>query len=285
MSQGFDHFININDLLNHLEDPNLVLIDCRFDLKDTDWGYKSYLTSHIPGAVYAHLDHDLSSTVTPKTGRHPLPDADGFNQTLRRLGVNPSSQIVAYDTSGGAFAARLWWMLRYFGHISVAVLSGGYTKWESENHPMTSGSQQNFASQYEIYSQGTKSLLLTTDEVIENLQTDKYVLMDARSYERYCGKVEPIDAIAGHIPGAINRFHGENLNPDLTIKPKNQLHHEFKQLLQEVSPEKVVVYCGSGVTSCLNILAMEYAGLCGAKLYPGSWSEWIRISEHPISTC
>ncbi len=281
----YNHFIDIHDLYDMLGDPNLVLIDCRFDLKDVDWGYKSYLTGHIPGAVYAHLDHDLSSLVTPQSGRHPLPAAEGFSQVLRRLGVNPSTQIVTYDTSGGAYAARLWWMLRYFGHLGVAVLNGGYTKWISENHPIASGNQQNLASKYQLNSQGSKNLVITTDEVMENIGTEKFVLLDARSHERYCGEVEPIDTIAGHIPGAINRFHGENLNPDMTIKSKHQLYREFNQLLPDIPLENVVIYCGSGVTSCLHILAMEYAGMSGAKLYPGSWSEWIKNSEHPIGRC
>jgi thiosulfate/3-mercaptopyruvate sulfurtransferase len=285
MGQVFDFFINMNDLLNRLKDPGLVIIDCRFDLKDIDWGYKSYLEGHIPGAVYAHLDHDLSSRITPQSGRHPLPAADDFNQVLRKFGVNQSSQIVAYDSSGGAYAARLWWMLRYYGHTSTAVLNGGYTKWKSENYPIESGSHQNIATNYQINVQGSKNLLITTNEVRQNLETEKYVFLDARSHERYCGEVEPIDAVAGHIPGAINRFHGENLNPDMTIKTKHQLQQEFKQLLQENPPENVVVYCGSGVTSCLHILAMEYAGLSGARLYPGSWSEWIRHPDHPIGRC
>ena len=285
MSLVYDHFINIDELAKRLEDSNLILIDCRFDLKDTGWGYRCYLSGHIPGAVYAHLDHDLSSMVTPQTGRHPLPAAEVFNQTLRRFGVDQSSQIVAYDSSGGAYAARLWWMLRYFGHTSVAVLNGGYTKWQSENYPIITGFQKNFASLYQINSQRATGLIIPTNEVLENLQTGNYLLLDARSPERFRGEFEPIDAVAGHIPGAINRFHGENLNADMTIKTKNQLKNEFKQLLQDVPPENVVVYCGSGVTSCLHILAMEYAGLSGASLYPGSWSEWIRNSSHPIDNC
>jgi thiosulfate/3-mercaptopyruvate sulfurtransferase len=285
MKHVFNHLIDINDLLNRLKEPDMVLIDCRFDLKDTDWGYKSYLVGHIPGAVYAHLDDDLSSSITPQSGRHPLPNADDFSQVLRKLGVNQSSQIVAYDTSGGAYAARFWWMLRYFGHMSVAVLNGGYTKWESENYPIASGPHQNLTSKYQINIQGLNNLVITIDEVWQNLQTKNFVLLDARSHERYCGEVEPIDAIAGHIPGAINRFHGENLKPDMTIKAQHQLQQEFKKLLQETPPENVVVYCGSGVTSCLHILAMEYAGLSGARLYPGSWSEWIRNRDHPIDRC
>ena len=272
-------------LLNRLRDPDIIIIDCRFDLKDSDWGYKSYLAGHIPGAVYAHLDHDLSSMVTPQSGRHPLPSAEDFSQVLRKLGVNQSSQIVAYDTSGGAYAARLWWMLRYFGHMSESLLNGGFTKWESENYPIAPGLHQNIPSNYQINIQGSENLLFTTEEVAQNLHSEKFIFLDARSHERYCGEVELIDAIAGHIPGAINRFHGENLNPDMTIKTKNQLRQEFNQLLQETPPEDVVVYCGSGVTSCLHIIAMEYAGLSGARLYPGSWSEWIRDSGHPIDRC
>ena len=177
-----------------MEDPDLVIVDCRFDLKNPEWGYQAYLNSHIPGSQYAHLDHDLSSRVTEQTGRHPLPSPQQFNEVINRMGIANTSQVVAYDDQGGAYAARLWWLLRYFGHQKTALLNGGYTKWLAENRPVQSGSLLNTrkGSTPQI-TPNPSSWLSQPSDIIENLQTDKYLLMDARSHKRYRGEFEPID--------------------------------------------------------------------------------------------
>jgi thiosulfate/3-mercaptopyruvate sulfurtransferase len=279
----FSTIITTHELVKHLGDPNWIIVDCRFDLMDSNWGYLDYLRSHIPGAVYASLKDDLSGLVTPTSGRHPLPDPQVFAHTLSRLGVENMKQVIVYDTINGAFASRLWWMLRFYGHFEVAVLEGGLTKWLHETRPIRSGEEQNKPGAFHFLVSSHQSALLETHDIEEAKIPGDLLLIDARSPERYRGEKEPIDPVAGHIPGAVNRFHGENLNPDGTFKPPELLFQEFEQLVGKIDPQNVGVYCGSGVTSCFNILAMENAGLHGAKLYAGSWSQWIRDPSRPIA--
>jgi len=269
-------------LRSHLSDPEWVIVDCRFDLMQPDWGFRSYQESHIPNAVYADLDRDLSGPRTAKSGRHPLPDPKQFLARLGSWGIDATKQVVVYDTVGGAFAARLWWMLRLYQHLAVAVLDGGFGHWVRLGYPVESGIHTNAPTTYT--AQPKMEQVATTQEVEQNLNQQRLVLIDARAPERYRGELEPIDPVAGHIPGALNRFHQENLKPDGTFKPARQLKREFRALLGETPPEKVVFYCGSGVTSCHHLLAMEIAGLSGARLYAGSWSEWIRNPAHPVAT-
>ncbi|MCL4562406.1 MAG: sulfurtransferase [Chloroflexi bacterium] len=264
----------------HLADPDWVVVDTRFNLQDPDWGYSEYLQSHIPGAFYAHLDHDLSSRVTSTSGRHPLPNEEVFRDKLSSWGIDATKQVVVYDDAGGAYAARLWWMLRWMGHSRVAVLDGGLPKWLREIRPVSSSDIENHSDAHFVGGMDPE-MVADTGEV-ERIRLDpSYRLIDARAPVRFRGEQEPIDPVAGRIPGAVNRFHGDNLTPEGVFYSPAELKQQFSRLLGNVPPERAVIYCGSGVTSCHHILAMEYAGLSGARLYPGSWSEWIRDTARP----
>ncbi|MCC6148410.1 MAG: sulfurtransferase [Anaerolineaceae bacterium] len=275
--------VQTQELAKHLDNPNWIIIDCRFDLAQPDWGFKEYLEFHIPGAQYAHLDQDLSGAISPETGRHPLPDTQTFAQKLAAWGIDNSKQVVAYDNVGGSFAVRLWWLLQYFGIQNVAILNGGLGKWIQENRPTKSGMEKGIALPSIPLLAAHHDLLVTTDEMMQKYSDPAYRIIDARTQERYLGEHEPIDPVPGRIPGAINRFHGENLQPDGTLKPVTILKQEFTSLLGNISPQNIIVYCGSGVTSCHHLLALQIVGLSGARLYLGSWSEWIRDPKRPIA--
>jgi len=278
----FNTLVSIEMLTGHLNDPNWQVFDCRFDLADTDWGFANYQLGHIPGAVYAHLNDDLSGQVTPETGRHPLPEPRIFASKLAKWGIVPGKQVVVYDQGGGAFASRLWWMLRAIGHNGAALLDGGLPKWINDNHPLSKGIE--FPQSHSIALPDVSfdpHLWVKTEEVINFIRSPHNLLIDARAPERFNGEVEPIDLVAGHIPGAINRFNGLDLNPDGTFKSPEVLREEFLALLKGIPPENTIIYCGSGVTSCHLVAAMEMAGLKGARLYAGSWSEWIRDPGRP----
>lgn len=274
--------LSTEELATHLADADWVIVDCRFDLAKPGWGFEQYQQAHIPGSVYAHLDHDLSGTVTPQTGRHPLPEIDVLMSRLESWGIGNDTQVVVYDSSGGAFAGRLWWLLRFLGHRAVAVLDGGIQKWQRENRQLASGIETLRAPAH-FTSHPDGSMAVDTGQVESIRQDLAFRLVDARSAERFRGENEPIDPVAGHIPGAINRFHGMNLAPDGTFLAPDVLRQQFRELIGDTPAERVVVYCGSGVTSIHHLIAMELAGLHGAKLYPGSWSEWIRDRKRPIS--
>lgn len=280
MPPPFKDFIETSDLANHLEDPGWIIFDCRFNLADPSWGEREYSMSHIPGAIYAHLDRHLSGPVTPHTGRHPLPEPNRFVQQLSTWGVDSQKQVVVYDSLSGEFAARLWWLLNYYGHSQVAVLNGGFTQWEAEGRPTRSGIEKSRPSTF--IPTLHPELLVTTREVERIHQDPEYLLIDARAPARFAGREEPIDPVAGHIPGAVNRFHGNNLSPDGTILSPEVLMQEFRHLIGNRQPQNVIVYCGSGVTSCHHVLAMYRAGIGFPRLYAGSWSEWIRDPSHPI---
>lgn len=275
----FTTIISTEELEKHLNDPNWVIIDCRFDLAKPDWGFTNYQEAHIPMAGYAHLDKDLAGPITSETGRHPLPNIETMARRLGSWGIGPATQVVVYDTAGGAFADRLWWLLRFLGHQQVAVLDGGFQKWQRESRPVASGVEQR--APVTFTASPDWSMIVAAEEVERIRQDPAYLLVDARAPERYRGEKEPIDPIAGHIPGALNRFHGQNLSQEGVFLPPEQLRSEFKALIGDTPPENVVVYCGSGVTSIHHILAMESAGLPGARLYLGSWSEWIRDPKRP----
>ncbi len=271
--------ISTGELATHLNDSGWVIIDCRFDLAKPEWGFSAYQEMHIPGAGYAHMDHDLSGPVTPQTGRHPLPDVDVMAQRLGNWGIGPGTQVVVYDNAGGAFADRLWWLLRFLGHRQAAVLDGGFPKWQRESRPVASGVERRPPATF--LPCPDRSMVVSAGEVERIRQDPAYLLVDARAAERYRGEQEPIDPVAGHIPGAVNRFHGLNLSPQGVFLSPEVLRAEFDALVGDTSPENVIVYCGSGVTSIHHILAMELAGIPGARLYAGSWSEWIRDPERP----
>lgn len=279
----YSTLIDAEKLATHLDDPAWVIVDCRHDLTDPDAGRKAYAQGHIPQARFAHLDDDLSGDQTSATGlfrgRHPLPEREAFIETLRHWGIHDHSQVVAYDAHGGMFAARLWWMLRWVGHDGVAVLDGGLPAWEAAGRPLTSDTGR--------WEPGTISLLpsnvpvVTVGDMLAGLNADKPPLvLDARSPDRFRGENETLDPVGGHIPGAQNRFFRNNLQPDGRFKPDYQLLTEFSALV--ASPSHTVSSCGSGVTACHNLLAMEIAGLPGAALYPGSWSEWCADPERPV---
>ena len=282
MSPIYSDFVTTSQLAAHLNDPLWVVIDCGFDLAAPTWGRGNYLSGHIPGAQYAHLDDDLSAPRTPETGRHPLPDPREMADRLSAWGIGPGRQVVVYDTAGGAFASRLWWMLRYYGHAAAAILEGGYGKWFAENRPLVAG-QEPARPRVEFVFDMHPEMVLSQAEVDSIRRDPSWKLIDARSAVRFRGEQEPIDPVAGHIPGAVNRFHGENLNSDGVLLPKSVLRRQFRALTGDTPIERTAVYCGSGVTSCFHIAAMHRAGLGMPRLYAGSWSEWIRDPNNPVA--
>ncbi len=253
------------------------VFDCRHDLAQPDLGEQQYRAAHIPGAAFAHLDRDLSAPKTGRNGRHPLPNPTAFIAWLGRQGLRKEDRVVCYDGGNGAMAARLWWMLRWVGHEAVAVLDGGLAKWLKEGRPVTADIPSFKPSNFPFKLDAGAAL--TVQAVQKNLK--KLLLVDARAPARYRGEQEPIDPIAGRIPGALNRFNAENVSADGTFKPADRLKKDFQSLLGSRSPREAVHYCGSGVAACHNLLAMEIAGLKGAKLYAGSWSEWSADPKRP----
>ncbi len=274
--------VTIEELAAHLEDPKWVLFDCRHDLMDPTAGPAAYAEEHIPGAYFLHTDYDLSGAKTGKNGRHPLPDLDIFAARMNQCGVAPGVQVVAYDDLGGNFAVRLWWLLEWLGHERVALLDGGYPRWLREKRAVT----QEVPAARPGKFVPKPALGATVDaNFVDLIRDDPSVkLVDARAVDRYTGKQEPIDPVAGHIPGSVNRFWKLNLQPDDRFKPAAQLRQEFAALLGNAAPEQSVHLCGSGVTACHNIFAMELAGLAAGRLYPGSWSEWCSDPNRAVAT-
>jgi thiosulfate/3-mercaptopyruvate sulfurtransferase len=266
--------------------PDIAVIDCRFDLMNPSGGHRAYLEGHIPGARYADLNTDLSAPITATSGRHPLPTPADFARTLARLGVGHTTQVVVYDDSAGAFAARAWWMLRWVGHPAVAVLDGGIKAWVSEGGALESGQEKPLAEAAGgpyLSTRADSAAVLGTAELERRLSDPAFLLIDARAGERYAGTVEPIDAVAGHIKGAVNHPFSTNLAADGRFLPAPVLRQVWERQLAGRSPTQVAAMCGSGVTACHNLLSLEVAGLRGAKLYAGSWSEWIRDPHRPIA--
>lgn len=278
----FQTLISTEDLAGHLE-GDWAVVDVRFSLNDPDRGYRDYLVAHIPGAVYAHLNEDLSGPVVRgKTGRHPLPSVEVFAETLGRWGIDEHVQVVAYDDAGGMIAARLWWMLRWLGHDAVAVLDGGIPRWREEGRPTVGGRERREARTFTPHLR--QGLSISTREVESLLHNASWKLVDSRAPERYRGEQEPIDAVAGHIPGALNAPHQEVLDRAGCFLPAEQLRRKFNALLGDHPVKNSVFYCGSGVSAAHNLLALAHAGLGEAMLYPGSWSEWITEPGRPVAT-
>jgi len=259
--------------------PDWRVFDCRHDLAKPALGEQQYREAHIPGALFAHLDRDLSAPKTGRNGRHPLPQPEVFVSWLSRCGVQPSDQVVCYDAGSGAMAARLWWLLQWIGHDAVAVLDGGLAKWLAEKRPVTAEVPRFAPSQYSVNRRPRGDVSVSDVE----RRGSEMLLLDARAPARYRGEQEPIDPVAGRIPGAINRFNMDNVSPQGTFKGAAQLKQEFQAVLGDRAPSEVVHYCGSGVAACHNLLAMEIAGLTGGRLYAGSWSEWIADPNRPIA--
>lgn len=257
--------------------PDVVLVDCRFELANPDAGERAYREAHIPGAVYAHLDRDLAGKKTGTNGRHPLPDPAMLSATFGRLGIDASVQVVAYDQDSGMFASRLWWLLRWMGHDAVAVLDGGFAAWVREGLSTRVGEESNPPRSFAgVRNDGMVADVAGAQEAVKS-----GLLVDARSPERFRGDVEPIDRIGGHIPGAVNRFFQTNLAEGRFLSSE-ALRASLEASLAGVAGSEVVCYCGSGVTACHNLLAMEHTGITGARLYPGSWSEWSADPNRPI---
>lgn len=275
--------ISTQELAEKTKNPNWLVADCRFMLSRPEEKEQLYLKAHLPGAIYIHLDRDLSAPVIPGiTGRHPLPTAEEAARRFGQLGIGPSTQVVAYDDQGGSLAAvRLWWMLRWLGHMNVAILDGGWQKWLEQDLPVQAGRETRPPADF--HSAPSTARFYNKDEV-DCLRLDpSFRLIDVRAPERYRGEIEPIDPVAGHIPGAINILYTGNLNPDGTFRAPDELRDFYIQLLGDTPPERIAFYCGSGVTSIHSLLAMLYAGLGEPAFYPGSWSEWIADRSRPIA--
>ena len=278
---SFTTLISASELANNLHQANWVIFDARFNLAQTDAGASAYRLWHIPKAQYVHLDKDLSSAITSFTGRHPLPDLQQLAKKLGAWGVSNNSQIVIYDGASGAIAGRLWWLLRCLGHEKVAVLDGGLPNWQRSGYPASAYLPKVTPVTYRPYV-NIEAVLSATD-VENSLAQGTIKLIDARTTERFQGKHEPIDPIAGHIPKAINRPFQLNLDAQGLFLSVSELRGQFNDLLHNTPSTQVVHMCGSGVTACHNLLAMEIAGLTGSKLYAGSWSEWIRNKNRALS--
>lgn len=275
----FTTLVSTDQLEAHLGD--WAVVDCRSDLANEHAGLEAYRAAHIGGAVYASLAHDLSGTRTGTNGRHPLPAVEAMARTFSAMGVGNQTQVVAYDADNGMYASRLWWMLRYLGHDAVAVLDGGFSKWTREGRPTRGGDEKRAAATFT--ARVRKEWLVTLAEMLEGTARSA-LLVDARAPERFEGRSETIDRAAGHIPGAVNRFFKDNVAPDGTMRPAADLRREFDAILGGRPPDQVVMYCGSGVTACQNLLALEHAGVSGSRIFLGSWSEWSADPARPIET-
>jgi thiosulfate/3-mercaptopyruvate sulfurtransferase len=272
---AFNTLVSTAELAAHLGEWRVF--DCRHDLAKPELGEQEYRRAHIPGALFASLDRDLSAPKTGKNGRHPLPDAKAFGAWLGRQGLKRGDQVVCYDAAHGAMAARLWWMLRWIGHDTVAVLDGGFAKWQAEGRAVTAEVPR--ISPTELKVAPRADMAIEVSAIAKNPR--KHALLDARAPGRYRGEQEPIDPVAGRIPGALNRFNMDNVRGDGRFKSPEDLKRDFQQVLGGRAPDDVIHYCGSGVAACHNLLAMELAGLTGGRLYAGSWSEWQADPKRP----
>jgi thiosulfate/3-mercaptopyruvate sulfurtransferase len=273
--------IDCHTLALHIHDPQWVVVDCRFMLSDPGAGRRAYEAGHIERARYAHLNDDLSSPVTPHSGRHPLPDPQRLAAKLGEWGIDNSKQVIAYDDSFGAMASRLWWLLRWLGHDAVALLDGGLPRWQREGRSTTMDLP--VVTPATFTPRVRDNLWVDANTVAKAVKQNDWLVMDARAEERFNGEVEMLDSVAGHIPGAINLPFEDNLHVSGRFSSPQELRELYEGLIENVRPEQVIQMCGSGVTACHNILAMEHAGLPGARLYAGSWSEWIRDPARPVA--
>ncbi len=279
----YSTLISAADLSKHIFEPGWVILDCRHDLANPEAGARAYAEGHLPNAQFAHLDEDLAGEKVGNDGvfrgRHPLPDRAAFIANLQRWGINNDTQVVAYDAQGGMFAARLWWMLRWVGHEKVAVLDGGLPAWLASGMWLSTEASPRVLGT--LTDRPSLVATVTADDLLANLSHEKLTVVDARAPDRFRGENETIDPVGGHIPGAKNRFFKENLQADGNFKSAAQLRQEFSTVLAD--PAQAVMQCGSGVTACHNLLALEIAGLQGAALYPGSWSEWCADPARPVA--
>ncbi|MEO0875834.1 MAG: sulfurtransferase [Bacteroidota bacterium] len=274
----FNTIISAAELSAHLTNPHWRIIDCRHDLSDTEAGRRAHAAGHIPGALFAHLDEDLSGPIIPgTTGRHPLPCVTAMEQQFSKWGIGAGTQVVVYDDKRGAIASRLWWMLRYLGHDAVAVLDGGLAAWQAQGGTLSTDVIKPNATDFKAEVQA--DWVRDADAVMQSQQDTAQTIVDSRGANRYRGEVEPIDPVAGHIPGAISMPFAENWQEDGFLKSADALRERFADLS---TAEQTTFYCGSGVTACHNLLAYAHAGLGNARLYPGSWSDWITDLERGV---
>jgi thiosulfate/3-mercaptopyruvate sulfurtransferase len=267
VTMSYTTLISVESLHENLDNPAFVIVDCRFELADKEAGQRAYRAGHIPGALFADVEKDLSGPPLTDRGRHPMPSAEALRSLFGRLGIGAEKQVVAYDASGGAMAVRLWWLLRYMGHPAVAVLDGGWPRWLAAGLPSTDKFWEAKAATFT--GEAHREWLVLVDEL-----GDHSFLVDCRDPARYRGEIEPIDPVAGHIPGAVNYPYGRNLGPDGRFLPADRLRRQLSEIVAQRPGEEPIFYCGSGVSACHNLLAMAHAGLPGGKLYAGSWSEW-----------
>ena len=269
---AFTTIVDTATVESHLHSEDWAIVDCRLALERPDWGLTESEKAHIPGAVFADTARDLAGPKTGTNGRHPLPDPDTLATTFRRFGIDSTVQVVVYDQDIGMYASRLWWMLRWMGHDHVAVLDGGWARWIAESRPTRSGVE---TRRPRVFVGSPRPGMLASIDDVASLSRDTSTrLVDARAPERFRGDVEPIDRVGGHIPGAVNHFYKTNVTDHCVMRSPEELAAQWKDTLGGVEPSHAICYCGSGITACHNLLALEHAGLPGAKLYVGSWSEW-----------
>ena len=271
--------VSCEQLAAHLNDPDWRIVDCRHQLSDVGYGQRVYAEGHLPGAFFMHLDRDLSGAMSGCNGRHPLPDPQVLAAKFGAVGISSRTQVVAYDDAEGMVSGRLWWMLRWLGHDTVAVLDGGFNRWVKEGRPLTRDIPVVLPTVFEVEQ---RDWVVTADEVLANIASPELVVVDARGPDRFRGENETIDPVGGHIPGARTRFFRDNLDADGRFRPAAELRREFLELFAGTPPDKTVMQCGSGVSACHNLIALELAGLTGARLYAGSWSEWCSNSARPV---
>jgi thiosulfate/3-mercaptopyruvate sulfurtransferase len=277
-----DSLISPQIVNEHLEDSNWRFFDCRYVLTEPDKKQAEFAVSHLPGALYAHMNRDLAAPPIPgKTGRHPLPEKQELIKLFSTWGIDHAVQVVIYDDAGGAYAVRLWWMLRWLGHDAVAVMDGGWPRWIKEGRPVSA--DLIIPKAVEFKANQREHWLVTAEDVRNYFDNPEVRVLDARSRDRYRGENETLDPVAGHIPGAVSAPFVENLDPDGNLKSKSELRKMYLELLDGSPAEKAISYCGSGITACHNILAMYYAGLGNSRLYSGSWSDWITNPERLVA--
>jgi len=277
---SFQTLIDTATAAAHIDDPQWAIVDCRFALDDPAFGERAYLAAHIPGAVYADLNRDLAGALTGRNGRHPLPNPAEFSATLSRLGIGRGVQVVAYGQQSDMFSARLWWMLRWVGHDDVAVLDGGFDRWMRDGRPVRSGREHRPAR--EFIAAVRPEMIVGPEEVARIAGRSDWLLLDARAPERYRGEIEPIDKAPGHIPGAVNFHYKATLDDSGMFVDATALRAGLGRTAEGTPAGRIICYCGSGVSACHNLLALEHIGVTGAKLYPGSWSEWSSDPSRPV---
>lgn len=276
----YSTLIDVATVAAQRENPSWVILDCRFDLTQPAWGEAQFASGHVPGAQYAHLDRDLSGPPTAMSGRHPLPDPAVFAALASRWGIDRHTQVVVHDQAGGVFAARAWWLFRWLGHERVALLDGGFAAWQKAGLPIETASHARPARMFE--PRADLSQVVAVDAIVAALGSATLYLVDARGADRFAGQNETMDPRAGHVPGAVNHHYALNLGADGRLLDAATLRERWLTTLAGRDPKEMVAMCGSGVSACLNLLSMEVAGLPGAKLYPGSWSEWVKDPSRPV---